>query len=329
MPGHDLIVIGTSAGGLDALQQLVSDLPVDLPACVCIVQHLAANSPGLLPGLLSRAGPLPVMACTDGMPLEQGHIVMASPDHHLLVEPGKLRLSRGPKENHHRPSVDVLFRSAAVAYGPRVVGVILTGRLDDGTAGLLAVKQCGGIAVVQEPQDALYPSMPQSALRHVVVDATVPISQLAALLVTVAHQPACEEDSTRIPALLKHEVQMAAMNNLDLHAGPMSFGTPSVYSCPDCGGVLQERHEGSLLRFRCQVGHAFSVESLLAVQPEVLEQSLWGALKTLREREHLVQRSSDQAQQSGLLALTKHYTELLQETQQDISALEQVLRRGK
>jgi two-component system, chemotaxis family, protein-glutamate methylesterase/glutaminase len=265
------------------------------------------------------------MECTDGMPLARGCIVVAPPDRHMLVSQGTLRLSRGPKENHHRPSVDVLFRSAAVASGPRVVGVILTGQLDDGTAGLLAIKQCGGIAVVQEPQDALFPSMPQSALRHVAIDYTVPLSELAALLVRLAHQDIEEESPEQIPALLKQEMQMAAMEKLDLPA--QHFGTPSVYSCPDCGGVLQERQEASLLRFRCQVGHAFSVESLLAVQPDILEQALWSALKTLREREHLLQRLADQAQQAGLPALTSHSADRLRETRQHISYLEQVVRR--
>ncbi len=328
MPGHDLIVVGTSAGGLEALRGLVCGLPADLPAAVCIVQHLPADGPGLLPALLSRSGPLPTMAGKDGLPLENGMIYVAPPGHHLLLEQGRLRLSQGPKENHHRPSVDVLFRSAAVASGPRVIGVILTGQLDDGTAGLLAVKQCGGIAVVQDPHDALYPSMPQSALQHVAVDYRVPLAELAALLVGLVSQPVKEEVPVRIPEILKREVQMAAMDELDLHAPDTHFGTPSVYSCPDCGGVLQERQEESLLRFRCQVGHAFSVESLLSEQPEVLEKVLWAALKTLRERSHLVQRLSEQGQSSGFPTRSKYYTDLLQETQQHISSLEHVLRSG-
>ncbi len=328
MPGHDLIVVGTSAGGLEALRRLVHGLPADVPAAVCIVQHVSADSPGLLPALLSRAGPLPTLAGKDELPLENGNIYVAPPGHHLLVEQGRLRLSRGPKENHHRPSIDALFRSAAVASGPRVIGVILTGQLDDGTAGLLAVKQCGGITVVQDPQDALYPSMPQSALRHVAVDYRVPLDELAALLVRLASQPVKEGVPVRIPQILKREVHIAAMDELDLHTPDTHFGTPSVYSCPDCGGVLQERQEGSLLRFRCQVGHAFSVESLLSEQPEVLERALWAALKTLRERSHLAQRLSEQGQASGLPTRSTYYTDLLHETRQHISALENVLRSG-
>jgi len=206
--------------------------------------------------------------------------------------------------------------------------VILTGQLDDGTAGLLAVKQCGGITVVQDPQDALYPSMPQSALRHVAVDYRVPLDELAALLVRLASQPVKEGVPVRIPQILKREVHIAAMDELDLHTPDTHFGTPSVYSCPDCGGVLQERQEGSLLRFRCQVGHAFSVESLLSEQPEVLERALWAALKTLRERSHLAQRLSEQGQASGLPTRSTYYTDLLHETRQHISALENVLRSG-
>jgi two-component system, chemotaxis family, protein-glutamate methylesterase/glutaminase len=306
----------------------VHGLPTDLPAAVCVVQHVSADSPGLLPALLSRSGPLPAVAGKEGIGLENGMIYVAPPDQHLLVEQGRLRLSRGPKENRHRPSIDALFRSAAVAYGPQVIGVILTGQLDDGTVGLLAVKQCGGIAVVQDPQDALYPSMPQSALQHVAVDYHVPLDELAALLVHMASQPVEEQIPVWIPPLLKREVQIAAMETLDLHASGTHFGTASVYSCPDCGGVLQERQDGSMLRFRCQVGHAFSVKSLLSEQPEVLERALWVALKTLRERAHLAQRLYDQGQASGFTTQTTYYANMRQETQQHISFLEQVLRDG-
>lgn len=328
MPGHHLIVIGTSSGGLEALQRLVHDLPADLPAAICVAQHVSADSLGLLPALLSRSGPLPATAGKEGMALEHGMIYVAPPDQHLLVEQGRLRLSRGPKENRHRPSVDALFRSAAVAYGPHVIGVILTGQLDDGTVGLLAVKQCGGIAVVQDPQDALYPSMPQSALQHVAVDYHVPLAELAGLLVRLASQAVEEQVPMRIPPLLKREVQIAAMDTLDLHASSPNFGAPSVYSCPDCGGVLQERQDGSVLRFRCQVGHAFSVASLLSEQPEVLERALWTALKTLRERAHLAQRLYDQGQSSGFTTQIKYYADMLRETRQHISFLEEALRAG-
>jgi two-component system, chemotaxis family, protein-glutamate methylesterase/glutaminase len=327
MSGHDLIVVGTSSGGLEALLRLVSGLPKDLPASVCIVQHVSADSPDLLATLLGRVGPLPVTLCQDGMPIEHGQIAVAPPDRHLLVEQGRLRLSQGSQENRHRPSIDVLFRSAAVTYGPRVIGVILTGRLDDGTAGLLAIKQCGGIAVVQDPQDALYPSMPENALQHVAVDFNVPLSELVVLLVKLASQSVAEGVPVRIPPLLTQEVQIAAMDELSLHAHDILFGTPSFYSCPDCGGILQERQEGSLLRFRCQVGHAFSVNTLLEEQPVALERALWVALKTLRERGHLAQRLSNQAQQAGSTERAKHYKTLIQETQQHISFLERVLQQ--
>jgi len=327
MPRHDVITIGASAGGIEALQHLVRGLPADLPASVCIVQHISADGPDLLPAILSRAGSLPAVSCEDKMLLEKGHIYVAPPDHHLIVERGRLRLSRGPKENRHRPSIDVLLRSAAVAYGPQVIGVILTGMLDDGTAGLLAIKQCGGITVVQEPRDALYPSMPQSAVEHVAVDYTVPLAELSAVLVKVALQQVEENVPMRIPQLLAQEVQIAAMNELYLHTHDTHFGTASVYSCPDCGGVLEERQDGTLLRFRCQVGHAFSADSLLSEQPAALEKAMWMALKTLREREHLSRRMHEQAQQAGLTSLTRRYEDLLQENQEHISILERVLRR--
>src|SRR5437588_6269412 len=167
MPGHDVIVIGASAGGVEALMALTGTLPRDLPAAVFVVLHIPAQSPSLLPSILSRVGSLKVVHATDGAKIEHGCIYVAPPDHHILLERGKVRVVRGPKENRHRPAVDPLFRSAALAYGPRVVGVILTGSLDDGTAGLLAVKRRGGIAVVQDPNEALYSSMPLNALTHV------------------------------------------------------------------------------------------------------------------------------------------------------------------
>ena len=182
MSGHDIIVIGASAGGVEALRTLVHALPAHFPASVFVVLHISARKPSALPTILSHAGPLPAQHPTNNTLIEQGFIYVAPPDNHLLVAVGQVRLSKGPKEKGTRPAIDPLFRSAAHAYGPRVVGVILTGARDDGTAGLLAVKQSGGVAIVQDPDSARFPAMPRSALASVTVDYTVPLSSIASLL---------------------------------------------------------------------------------------------------------------------------------------------------
>jgi len=188
MPGHDIIVIGASAGGVQALATLVGSFPQKLPAAIFVVLHIPAESPSLLPGILSRSGPLEAVQSIDCMAIEHGCIYVAAPDHHLLIEHGHVRIVGGPKENHHRPAVDPLFRSAAQAYGSRVVGVVLTGALDDGTAGLIALKRRGGIAVVQDPDEALFSGMPLSALANVEVDYRLPLSSIGPLLVRLASE---------------------------------------------------------------------------------------------------------------------------------------------
>ncbi|HEY8599580.1 MAG TPA: chemotaxis protein CheB, partial [Thermomicrobiales bacterium] len=187
--GHDLIVIGTSAGGVQALLELLDDLPANLPAAICIVIHIPAESPSLLPRILQRRSALPVRHAVDGERIVPGHVYIAPPDHHLLVDPGRLRLRHGPRENRCRPAVDPLFRSAALAYGPRLIGVVLTGALNDGTAGLAIIKRLGGVTIVQDPADALFPGMPASAQRHVAVDYSLPLADIAAALTRVAREP--------------------------------------------------------------------------------------------------------------------------------------------
>jgi two-component system chemotaxis response regulator CheB len=321
-----MIVIGASAGGVEALMKLVSALPAKLPAAVFVVLHIPAQSPSLLPALLSRAGRLPAVHPTDNAPIEPGCIYVAPPDHHLLLEQGRIRVIRGPKENRHRPAVDPLFRSAARSYGPRVIGVILTGSLNDGTAGLLAVKRRGGIAVVQEPTDALYSSMPQSAIDYVAVDAIVPLSEIAAVLKRLVDEPAADEAAYPVPKEMTNEVELAAMKK-DILNEQEHVGTPSVFSCPECGGVLWEIQDGTLLRFRCRVGHAFTPETVLAQQEETLEEALWVALKTLEENASLTQRMLHQAQQRGHSWLARNLEDTLRRKEQHIRTLMQVLQK--
>jgi two-component system chemotaxis response regulator CheB len=325
MPGHDIIVIGASAGGVEALGVLAGSLPRKLSAAVFVVLHIPPESPSLLPHILSRSGPLKAVQAIDYMPIEHRCIYVAPPDHHLLVERRQVRVVRGPKENRHRPAVDPLFRSAAEAYGPRVVGVVLTGGLDDGTAGLLAVKRRGGLAVVQDPEEALYSSMPLSALTHVEVDYRLPLSGIGPLLVRLAGEQA--EDG-EYPLSKDIEMKSTKMNPDTLHNEERA-GKLSAFSCPECGGVLSEIEDGGLLRFRCRVGHAFSVESILAEQSEVLEEALWAALKTLEESMNLSLRLSGQAHERGHDLVAKRFEEKVQEAERHAIVIRQLLLKSK
>jgi two-component system chemotaxis response regulator CheB len=296
MSDHDLIVIGASAGGVEALTALVSRLPYDLPAAVCVVLHVSPTGPSLLAEILTRAGSLPANQVVKEEVIRPGRIYMAPPDHHLVVEQGYVRVTRGPKENRFRPAVDVLFRSAAYMYGPRVIGVILTGALDDGTAGLWAVKDRGGLAVVQDPRDAFHPSMPESALRHVRVDACLPLADIAPTLVTLAAEPAPVEGDYPVSKKLAIEARMAREEPA-LDRGILEVGQLSTYTCPECHGTLLQLQDGTFTRFRCHTGHAYSLSNLLAEVTESLEQSLGNTLRLVNEKilllRHLGQHARD------------------------------------
>ena len=280
-PGHDLIVIGASSGGIEALIALLGWLPADLAAALCIVVHTSPEAPGLLPAVLGRRTPLPVSQAIDGERLQAGHIYVARPDHHLLVESGRIRVTRGPRENRHRPAVDPLFRSAALTYGPRTIGVVLSGALDDGTAGLAAIKNQGGIAIVQDPEEALFPGMPASAQRHVPVDYALPAAAIGPLLARLAREPASQPERAPAEALIIEEryarEEGAAMDDLT------EIGMPTALTCPECHGPLWEVGDRSILRFRCRTGHAFTAESVMAGQSVALEDALWMAVNTLQE----------------------------------------------
>lgn len=327
MPGHDIIVIGASAGGVEALVTLVRQFPEDLPASIFIVLHIPAQSPSLMPGILTRSGLLVATHPDDGEEIKHGHIYVAPPDQHLLIERGHIRLVHGPKENRHRPAIDPLFRSAAYIYGPRVVGVVLTGSLDDGTAGLWSIKERGGIAIVQDPDEALYPSMPRSAMAHVQVDYCLPLADIGATLVQLANQQAEEEGAYPVPENMEQEVKYVEMADGDLIASNERVGSPSAFSCPDCGGVLWEFHDGALLRFRCRVGHAFSVNSVLSAQTEQLEMALWTALKTLEENASLSRRMAQQAHSRGQEWLARSFEQRLHEAEQRSLVIRQVLQK--
>ncbi|MEJ7617801.1 MAG: chemotaxis protein CheB [Pyrinomonadaceae bacterium] len=289
MPARDIVVVGASSGGIEALRTLVGGLPNDFPASLFVVLHVAPQSPGILADILERAGRLPAANARNGERMRPHRIYVASPDHHLVLEPGVVRVTRGPRENRFRPAVDPLFRSAAQVYGPRVTGVILTGGLDDGTAGLWAVKRLGGVAVVQDPQEALAPSMPESALRHVQVDYCLPLAQIAPLLVRLASEPMTEKGAQQVSEEMDIEVKIAKEDKA-LDIGVLKLGAPSHFTCPECHGVLLQLKEGERVRFRCHTGHAYSLDSLLAEIEEMIEESLWSSIRSIDENVMLLQQ---------------------------------------
>jgi two-component system, chemotaxis family, protein-glutamate methylesterase/glutaminase len=280
----DIIVVGASAGGIEALRVLAGGLPADLPASLFVVLHTSPESPAMLADILDRSGSLPALSPKDGDRIRPSTIYVAPPDRHLLIEPNLMRVTRGPKENRFRPAVDPLFRSAAQTYGPRVVGVILTGYLDDGTAGLWTVKQLGGTAVVQDPADALVPSMPLNAVTHVKVDYCLPLDEIAPLLVRLTTEVAKDKGVYSVPKEVEIEVNIAKeLKALD--AGVLQLGEPSNYTCPECHGVLLQMKEGTRFRFRCHTGHGFSMESLLADITEKMDDALWNSIRAFEEGE--------------------------------------------
>lgn len=283
----NIIVIGASAGGLAAFRKLIDQLPSDFPAAIFIVWHVPPDHPSLLPQILARVSALPVAHAIDREPIKPGHIYIAPPDHHLLVEPEVVRLSRGPKENRFRPAVDVLFRSAARSYGTRVIGVVLTGSLDDGASGLYAVKERGGITVVQDPLDALHPSMPNAALKAVEVDYCLPINEMGALLVNLVKDEMPEQEEYPVSKRMDIEVGVAREDNAQ-ELGIMKLGDLSPFTCPECHGVLLQLKEGNLLRFRCHTGHAYSLNALLSEVTQSIEETLWDGIRTIEASEMLM-----------------------------------------
>jgi two-component system chemotaxis response regulator CheB len=288
---RDIVAIGTSSGGVDALKRLVAALPADYRGAIFIVMHISPEAHSELPGILTRAGPLPAVAATDQMPIQHGRIHVAPPDFHLLLERGLLRVVQGPRENRHRPAIDPLFRSAAWAYGPRAVGVVLTGNLDDGTAGLWAIKSCGGTTIVQEPNEADHPAMPMNALMHNRVDHRLPLEGIAALLTRLAREAPDPFEPRDPPPSLEHEVETAKLKR-SAH-GMGELGRLSPFTCPACRGALWELEEGEHLRYRCHTGHAYSQASLLVDQGAAVEESLYTAVRAMQEKAGALRRLAE------------------------------------
>lgn len=321
MPVRDVVVVGASAGGVEALRDLVGLLPHDFPAAVLIVLHVPPMSRSALPDILNRAGPLHARHAHNQDDLVPGKVLVAPADKHLIVYDHAVTLSAGPTENGHRPAIDVLFRTAARALGPRVMSVVLSGALDDGTAGSVAVKLRGGTCLAQDPDDALHRSMPQCAISAGAIDIVGAVPELAGALVELAGQPVPIPDTPASP-LMNLESVMADNDPHALNTADRP-GTPAGFSCPDCHGVLYQIQEGGLIRFRCRVGHAWSAESLLAQQSTAYEGALWMALRSLEEKAALTGNLADRARERGhhlsaqsfdsSVAETRHAAELVRE----------------
>jgi two-component system chemotaxis response regulator CheB len=320
-------VIGASAGGVGSLQRVVEHVPAEFPPAILIALHLPDGIRSMLPAILARAGNLPASQAAHGDRIQGGHIYVAPSGFHLTVEGGRMNVTRGAREHGHRPAIDPLFRSAALTYGPRAIGVILSGLLYDGTVGLREIKRAGGLAIVQDPKDTEWPSMPQSALNHVKVDYCVPATQIGTLLQEVVM--ARSRSETEMPTDDDDKVASEELRELTMHRDERQHpGEPSPYSCPECGGVLWELKDGELLRFRCRVGHAYTNETLTTDQALVVEHALWSALRALEEQAAVRRRMAERAISKGRTSIADRYQERARELEKQAQQVRNLVLAG-
>jgi two-component system, chemotaxis family, protein-glutamate methylesterase/glutaminase len=332
---RDIVVIGASADGVQTLKELVRPLPADLPASLFVVLHTRPSGGTILPRILSRAGKLPADLARDGERAVRGRIYVAPADHHLLLTPRAMRLVRGPRENGFRPGIDPLFRSAARAFGPRVLGIILSGMLDDGAFGLREVADRGGMALVQDPFEATHSDMPRAALVRAPSARSMTVATIAETLIQLANGGKAA-GATRGATVMtsgsdKHEQPpvpdpIAVPDRLEKNS-PVPLGAPTVYTCPDCGGTLLELVEGELVRYRCHAGHGYTPMTLLRGQEEAIEDALWNALRALEESAALRRRSAERAGVGGLHGLAATYATQSDELEQQAHTIRSVLER--
>jgi len=311
---HGVVAVGASAGGVEALTEFASGLPADLPYAILVVLHVPANAPSVLAQIIDRSGPLPAVSATDDAPLEAGRIYVAVPNWHLLVEDHRVMLSEGPTESGYRPAINALFRSVALTFGTRAVGVLLSGVLDDGVLGTAAIRARGGTTVVQRPDDAMFPGMPLNAINAGVVDHQVKAAEVGALLATLARRVIEERHMDQDPNMeLENRIAMAPRFSTAVDAE--ALGPPSGYTCPDCNGslmTLSEKH------FRCRVGHAWTADALLKQRDNEVECALWVALRSLQEKVKLSRRLAENV---GPGAMRQRYNELADEAERAMSVL--------
>lgn len=320
-PAEGVVAIGTSAGGIEALSELAAGMPPDFPFAVMIVIHMSRGAPSLLAHILDRSGPLRAVAAVDGAVLEAGRIYAAVPDHHLLAHDHRVALSDGPWESGRRPGIDALFRSVALDYGPRAIGVLMSGLLDDGVAGLRAIKAKGGITVVQEPTDALFPDLPQNAVKAGVADHTASAKEIGGLLAQLADRE-IEEPAADPDGQLELENQIAMDSRFAASVGVEDLGPPTGYTCPSCNGTLMSVGD----TYRCQVGHAWTAQALLVAYGDELEEAIWAAIRNLKDTARLSRTLAENAESAADL---EGYTATANRAAHAISALRQGLLAAK
>jgi two-component system chemotaxis response regulator CheB len=321
-----MVVAGASAGGVEALRELLHGLPADLPAAMLVVLHMSPGGHGALARILQRVAPLEVRPAEDMAPVRPGRVYVARPDYHLLLHDGEVRLSRGPRENGHRPAVDPLFRSAARWYAARTVAVVLSGLLDDGAAGAVAVARRGGTVAVQDPADAMYDGMPRAVLRAVGSALVAPAADLPHYVDRMVRE-APGQDLGEVTGDLRLETDLAELAGEALHR-PDRPGAPSALGCPDCGGVLYRIDEGPALRYRCRVGHAWAPDSLAAFKDQEVEDAMWIAVRNLEERTAFYRDLAEKARQAGRAVSAAGYRERLMEADRAAEAIRRLLASG-
>ncbi|KUM25082.1 protein-glutamate methylesterase [Mesorhizobium loti] len=315
-----IIVIGASAGGLEPLKQIVGDLPAGLPAAVFVVLHVGQVS--YLPEILDRAAALKTSVAENGATFKTGHIYVAPPGFHLLLHGDHMMLRRGPRENLARPAIDPLFRSAALSYGASVIGVLLSGSLSDGTAGLRAIKAVGGLAVVQHPKDTLVPSMVESALHYVEIDHCLPASKLGGLLAKLAAEPAGE--TLPAPPGVRLEAAVAAQEHSTMK-NEDRLGELSVFTCPECHGPLWEIEDGDMLRYRCHTGHAFTADAVMEAQAIEADEILWSLLRSHQQRAGFARRMAERERTRDRSELAADFGRRAKEYEADAALIESIL----
>jgi two-component system, chemotaxis family, protein-glutamate methylesterase/glutaminase len=300
-----IIVVGASAGGITPLAELVAQLDPEINAAVFIVLHLSNTGIGsFLKEKIQRYTSLSCVIAENNMPLKKGQVYLAPPDFHLLIKDDKTITRSGPPENRWRPSIDVLFRSAAVSHTDRVIGVILTGLLDDGTAGMVAVAGCGGTTIVQDPEEAQYPDTPLSVLQAIPVDYVAKLAEMGEIISTIIATKVIH--GVVVPAELKAEAGIAERMASSI-AETATLGVHTVYSCPDCGGGLWEMKNGDKKAYRCYTGHKYSERELFAKQGQKLESALWVSIRMMEEKKNLLIKLSEQDKARGFKKTSTDY----------------------
>lgn len=330
MGNRDVLAIGTSAGGVEALAFLAARFQPKFPASILVTIHLSSQFRSALDEVLSRAGPLPASFAKHGEIFRKGHIYLAPPDRHLLVDGDRLHLGAGPRENNARPAIDAMLRSVAVCCGSRAIGVVLTGTLGDGASGLWAINRCSGMSVVQDPKDAAFPEMPLNALNRAKPDHVVSLTQMPVLLESLVHQPAGA--SIPAPSSIKFEVEIARTGHSTMEEMDR-LGRRSVLACPDCHGVMWEIDEGELVRYRCHVGHTYTAELMSVALDENLRRALASAVRALEERVALARKLCEQARESGYrhaeawAAKAREYERELDVVRESIARMDEIAAR--